>query len=193
MRSTAVLEWQFQQHLRPYGAARARARTDDFEFYTKTIDPPDSGTMVAGRAPFTAIQEHRGAAMCSVRARWPSTVCVSGNRTCSVRRASRAAMPPSSTQYSKRPPAELQKVAILDLNGTEDETLPPPTVDSNRRVMEPYAKRFRLGRIEGLTTISLRRTASRSSARCGSATSSRASSIDTRSVRRQPSDTAHAR
>jgi hypothetical protein len=48
------------------------------------------------------------------------------------------------------PPAELQKVAILDLNGTEDETLPPATVDSNRRVMEPYAKRFRLGRIEGL-------------------------------------------
>ena len=47
-------------------------------------------------------------------------------------------------------PAELQKVAILDLNGTEDETLPPATVDSNRRVMEPYAKRFRLGRVEGL-------------------------------------------
>ena len=31
-----------------------------------------------------------------------------------------------------------------------DETLPPATVDSTRRVMEPYAKRFRLGRVEGL-------------------------------------------
>jgi len=48
------------------------------------------------------------------------------------------------------PPAELKHVAILDLNGTEDETLPPPTVDANRTVMEPYAKRFRVGRIQGL-------------------------------------------
>ena len=48
------------------------------------------------------------------------------------------------------PPAELKSVAVLDLNGTADETLPPSTVDANRKVMEPYVKKYRVGRIEGL-------------------------------------------
>jgi hypothetical protein len=48
------------------------------------------------------------------------------------------------------PPVELKSVPVLDLNGTEDEALPPATVDANRRVMEPYAKTWRVGRIEGL-------------------------------------------
>jgi hypothetical protein len=48
------------------------------------------------------------------------------------------------------PPAELRSVAILDLNGTSDEVLPPATVDANRSVMERYAKKYRVGRIEGL-------------------------------------------
>ena len=48
------------------------------------------------------------------------------------------------------PPDELKKIAVLDLNGTEDEALPPATVDANRKVMEPYAKKYRIGRIEGL-------------------------------------------
>jgi hypothetical protein len=39
---------------------------------------------------------------------------------------------------------------LLDLNGTRDEVLPPATVDANRKVMEPYAKKYRVGRIEGL-------------------------------------------
>ena len=48
------------------------------------------------------------------------------------------------------PPAELATVPVLDLNGTNDETLPPATVDANRRVMERYARKWRVGRIEGL-------------------------------------------
>ena len=48
------------------------------------------------------------------------------------------------------PPAALNRIAVLDLNGTNDETLPPATVDTNRTVMEPYARTFRVGRIEGL-------------------------------------------
>ena len=48
------------------------------------------------------------------------------------------------------PPAELKRVPVLDLNGTDDEALPPSTVDANRKVMEPYTKRYRVGRIEGL-------------------------------------------
>ena len=48
------------------------------------------------------------------------------------------------------PPEELKKAPVLDLNGTRDEVLPPATVDANRKVMEPYAKKYRVGRIEGL-------------------------------------------
>ena len=48
------------------------------------------------------------------------------------------------------PPVELKKVPILDLNGTNDEALPPSTVDANRRVMELYARKYRVGRVEGL-------------------------------------------
>jgi pimeloyl-ACP methyl ester carboxylesterase len=48
------------------------------------------------------------------------------------------------------PPEELNKAPVLDLNGTRDEVLPPATVDANRKVMEPYAKKYRVGRIEGL-------------------------------------------
>jgi hypothetical protein len=42
----------------------------------------------------------------------------------------------------------LKQVVILDLNGTGDETLAPATVDANRTVMEPYARKFRTGRID---------------------------------------------
>jgi hypothetical protein len=48
------------------------------------------------------------------------------------------------------PPEEMKKVAVLELNGTKDEVLPPSTVDANRKVMEPYARKYRVGRIEGL-------------------------------------------
>ena len=36
------------------------------------------------------------------------------------------------------------------MNGTNDEALPPATVDANRSVMERYAKKYRVGRVEGL-------------------------------------------
>jgi hypothetical protein len=50
-----------------------------------------------------------------------------------------------------RPPAALKDVAVLlELNVTLDEVLPPETVDANRQVMEPYAKKYRVARIEGL-------------------------------------------
>jgi hypothetical protein len=48
------------------------------------------------------------------------------------------------------PPVALKGLPVLDLNGTLDEALPPATVDVHRSIMEPYAKRYRVGRIEGL-------------------------------------------
>jgi hypothetical protein len=48
------------------------------------------------------------------------------------------------------PPAELKRVAILDMNGTRDEAIPPRTVDAHREVMEPYARKYRVARLEGM-------------------------------------------
>jgi hypothetical protein len=48
------------------------------------------------------------------------------------------------------PPAELKKIAILDMNGTRDEAIPPRTVDAHREVMEPYARKYRVARLEGM-------------------------------------------
>jgi hypothetical protein len=49
------------------------------------------------------------------------------------------------------PPPELKNVAILDMNGTKDEAIPPRTVDAHREAMEPYARKYRVARVEGLT------------------------------------------
>ena len=46
------------------------------------------------------------------------------------------------------PPAELKQVAILDMNGTRDEAIPPKTVDAHREAMEPYARKYRVARVE---------------------------------------------
>lgn len=47
------------------------------------------------------------------------------------------------------PPSALKQVAILDMNGTLDEAIPPRTVDAHREAMEPYARRYRVARIRG--------------------------------------------
>jgi hypothetical protein len=48
------------------------------------------------------------------------------------------------------------------LNGTEDETLPPATVDANRTVMEPYAKDSGSGGLKACTITCSSRTPSKS-------------------------------
>jgi hypothetical protein len=47
------------------------------------------------------------------------------------------------------PPAELKQTAILDMNGTLDEVLPPGVVDAQRELMEPHAAKYRVARVEG--------------------------------------------
>ena len=47
-------------------------------------------------------------------------------------------------------PAELKQVAILDMNGTRDEAIPPRTVDAHREAMEPYARKYRVARFEDM-------------------------------------------
>jgi hypothetical protein len=134
-------------------ALRVRERgLDDFEFYTKHVDrdtrarwwkaalkaprfkSTEDAAMMFGAA---ALTEH------GVRL-WQSNFLPAADRAAGFAAFMQAMFEPSY------PPAELKQVAVLDLNGTNDETLPPSTVDANRTVMEPYAKKYRVGRIEGL-------------------------------------------
>lgn len=134
-------------------ALRVRERgLDDFEFYTRHVDretrarwwqaalksprfkSTEDASMMFGAA---ALTEH------GVRL-WQSHFLPAADRAVGFAAFMQAMFEPSY------PPAELKKVAVLDLNGTNDETLPPATVDANRTVMEPYAKKYRVGRIEGL-------------------------------------------
>lgn len=48
------------------------------------------------------------------------------------------------------PPAELRTVAVWEMNGTLDQVIQPAKVDAAREVMEPYCRRYRVARLEGL-------------------------------------------
>jgi hypothetical protein len=48
------------------------------------------------------------------------------------------------------PPEALKRVAVLEINGELDEAIPPGTVDAHREVMEPYTRKYRVARVEGL-------------------------------------------
>ena len=136
-----------------HSALRVRERgPDDFELYTKHVD---SGTRAAWwkaalRSPrFKSTEDESmqfGAAALTEHAirLWQSDFLPSSDRAAGLAAFVQAMFEPSY------PPAELRSVAILDLNGTNDEVLPPATVDANRSVMERYARKYRVGRIEGL-------------------------------------------
>jgi pimeloyl-ACP methyl ester carboxylesterase len=136
-----------------HSALRVRERgIDDFEFYSKNIDPAtrtkwwqaaqkdprfkstEDASMMFGAEGLT---EH------ALRL-WNSDFLPTEIRARGLSAFMQEMFEPSL------PPAELRSVPVLDLNGTNDEALPPATVDANRKVMEPYAKKWRVGRIEGL-------------------------------------------
>jgi pimeloyl-ACP methyl ester carboxylesterase len=134
-------------------ALRVRERgLEDFEFYTKNIDPKTRAKwwQAAQKNPrFKSTEDESmqfGAAGLTEHALrlWHSDFLPDD-----VRKRGLAAFMQEMFEPSY-PPAELKKVPVLDLNGTEDEPLPPATVDANRKIMEPYAKKYRVGRIEGL-------------------------------------------
>jgi pimeloyl-ACP methyl ester carboxylesterase len=134
-------------------ALRVRERgLDDFEFYTKNIDPQTRALWwkAAQKDPRFKSTEDAGmefgaGALTELGLRlWQSDFLPAEARKGGLAPFMQAMFEPSY------PPAALKQVPVLDLNGTEDEALPPPTVDANRKVMEPYAKKYRVGRIEGL-------------------------------------------
>ena len=134
-------------------AVRVRERgLDDFEYYTKEIDPQTRAKwwQAAQRNPrFKSTEDppmqFGASALAETALRlWHSDFLPEENRKRGLVAFMHDIFEPSF------PPAELKKVPVLDLNGTRDEVLPPATVDANRKVMEPYTKRYRIGRIEGL-------------------------------------------
>ena len=134
-------------------AVRVRERgLDDFEYYTKEIDPQTRAKwwQAAQRNPrFKSTEDppmqFGASALAETALRlWHSDSLPEENRKRGLAAFMQDIFEPSF------PPAELKKVPVLDLNGTKDEVLPPATVDANRKVMEPYTKRYRVGRIEGL-------------------------------------------
>jgi hypothetical protein len=133
-------------------ALRVRERgLDDFEFYTRTIDPDTRARWWQASLRSPRFKSTEDAAMyfaAGALAEHGMRLWQSDLLSPTARGAGFAAFMHAMFETSF-PPAELKKVAILDLNGTEDETLPPATVDPNRTVMEPYAKTFRVGRVEG--------------------------------------------
>jgi pimeloyl-ACP methyl ester carboxylesterase len=136
-----------------HSALRVRERgLEDFEFYSKNIDPTTRAAWwrAAQKDPrFKSAEDESmmfGAAGMTEHALrlWNSDFLPADTRARGLVAFMQEMFEPSF------PPAELKSVPVLDLNGTDDETLPPATVDSNRKIMEPYAKKYRVGRIEGL-------------------------------------------
>jgi hypothetical protein len=133
-------------------ALRVRERgLDDFEFYTRHVDAGTrarwwKAALKSPRFKSTedAAMQFGAAALTEHGLRlWQSTFLPDADRAPGLAAFMQSMFEPSY------PPAALKNVAVLDLNGTQDETLPPATVDANRRVMEPYVKKYRVGRIEG--------------------------------------------
>jgi pimeloyl-ACP methyl ester carboxylesterase len=134
-------------------AARVRERgLDDFEYYTVEIDPQTRAKwwQAAQRNPrFKSTEDPPMGFNASAIAETAMRLWYSDFLPEEKRKGGFVAFMQDMFEPTY-PPAELKKVPVLDLNGTKDEVLPPPRVDANRKVMEPYTKKYRVGRIEGL-------------------------------------------
>ena len=143
----------FQQ---PYAQSALRLRErglEDFTFYTNSLDEATRNRwwknaqkgprFKSGEDP---MMQFGAAALTDVALRlWTSDFLPASYRETGLAQFTRDMMEPSF------PPAELKRIAILDMNGTLDEAIPPKTVDAHREAMEPYARKYRVARVEGLT------------------------------------------
>lgn len=139
----------------PYAQSALRVRErglDDFTYYTKWVDEPTrlawwknaqkGPRFKSGEDPMV---QFGPAALTEVAMRlWLSDFLPASHRAAGLGAFVKEMMEPSF------PPVELKRVAILDMNGTRDEAIPPATVDAHREAMEPYARKYRVARIEGL-------------------------------------------
>jgi len=139
----------------PYAHSALRVRErglDDFTYYTKDLDPATRAAwwknaqkgprFKSGEDP---MMQFGVAALTDTAMRlWLSDFLPASYRKEGLASFVKEMIEPSF------PPAELRQVAILDMNGTKDEAIPPRTVDAHREVMEGYARKYRVARVEGL-------------------------------------------
>ncbi|MDQ6684197.1 MAG: hypothetical protein M3Z16_03645 [Pseudomonadota bacterium] len=134
-------------------ALRLRERgLDDFTFYTKELDEATRTRwwQASLREPRfksgeDAPMQFNVASLSEVALRlWLSDFLPADERKPGLAQFMREMIEPSF------PPEALKEVAILDINGTRDEAIPPRTVDAHREVMEPYARRYRVARVDGM-------------------------------------------
>jgi hypothetical protein len=137
----------------PYTSTALRLRErgmDDFGFYTKSLDEATRKRWWQGaqkgprfKSGEDAPMQFNVAALTDVALRlWLSDSVSAEERKGGVANFVRAMLEPSF------PPAALKEVAILDINGTRDEAIPPKTVDAHRVVMEPHARKYRVARVQ---------------------------------------------
>lgn len=133
-------------------ALRLRERGyDDFGYYTKELDEATRlrWWQAALREPRfksgeDAPMQFNVASLSEVALRlWLSDFLPTEERKAGLGQFMRDMIEPSF------PPTELKDLAILDINGTRDEAISPKIVDAHREVMEPYARRYRVARVEG--------------------------------------------
>ena len=138
----------------PYARTALRLRErgyDDFGFYTKELD---DGTrrrwwQSALREPRfksgeDAPMQFNVAALSETALRlWLTGFLSVEERSAGLAQFMRDMIEPSF------PPSELKDLAVLDINGTLDEAIGPKVVDAHREIMEPYARRYRVARVEG--------------------------------------------
>ena len=133
-------------------ALRLRERGfDDFGYYTKELDEATRlrWWQAALREPRfksgeDAPMQFNVASLSEVALRlWLSDFLPAEERQAGLGQFMRDMIEPSF------PPTELKDLAILDINGTRDEAISPKIVDAHREVMEPYARRYRVARVEG--------------------------------------------
>jgi hypothetical protein len=133
-------------------ALRLRERGfDDFTYYTRELDEATRlrWWQSALREPRfksgeDAPMQFNVASLSEVALRlWLSDFLPAAERKAGLAQFMRDMIEPSF------PPAALKDLAILDINGTRDEAIGPKIVDAHREVMEPYALRYRVARVEG--------------------------------------------
>ena len=137
----------------PYAQTAVRLRErglDDFTYYTKDVDDAtrEAWWKNAQKGPRfksgeDAPMQFNVAALTDVAMRlWLSDWLPAEYRKDGLGAFIQSILAPSF------PPAELKRIAILDMNGTSDEAIPPRTVDAHREVMEPAARKFRVLRVQ---------------------------------------------
>jgi hypothetical protein len=137
----------------PYTETAVRLRErgfDDFEYYTKNIDEKTKIQWWQGalndprfKSGEDAPMQFNAGALADTGLRlWMADWLPQADRQKGFSALMHAMYEPSY------PPPALKDIAVLEMNGTADEAMPPKVVDSHREVMEPYTRKFKVVRVQ---------------------------------------------